>query len=155
MNDPGPVMSAQFKLAKRGYDAAEVDAYVAALWQQIEELRAAASSPQGAVRQALDRLGDEVAGVLEQAHERAAEIAAQSKREAEHRLQLAHRAAAEITGNAEAHRERIEVESEHLWAEHDRIVGEARELARRLLELADAAAAAGHPEPYDSPQPRS
>jgi DivIVA domain-containing protein len=140
MSDQAPVVPSGFKLAKRGYDPAEVDAHVAALRAEIEELRAAASSPQGAVRQALDRLGEEVAGILEQAHQRAAEIAQQSRREAEQRLELAHRAAAEIAGNAEAQRDRLELESGHLWAQRERIVSDARELARRLLELANAAA---------------
>ena len=49
------------------------------------------------MRRALERVGEEVAGILQRAHETAAEITAQSRSDAEDRLEAARHEAAEIS----------------------------------------------------------
>ncbi len=67
-----------FPVALRGYDRIAVDAYVARTSQLIAELHATAS-PEGAIRRALERVGEEVSGVLQQAHRTADEVTSQSR----------------------------------------------------------------------------
>jgi len=139
-----------------GYDRVEVDEYVARLEQRIEELEQQ-HSPNGAVQRALEQVGDEVAGILQRAHETAAELTDTARREADERLEgarrasderlgEAHREAAEITSRAEERLRELDVDTDRIWAERDRIVSDVRELAQQLVQLADAAAARFPPD---------
>lgn len=147
----------EFPLVLRGYDRLAVDAYVKQARQTIEELRAT-RSPDAAVRRALERVGEEVSGILQRAHDTAEKITGHSRSEAEDRLETARREAEKLKAGAEgeleaARRDAVEIraaaerqltgldaETDRIWAERHRIVEDARELARQLLELADAAA---------------
>jgi cell division septum initiation protein DivIVA len=140
----------------RGYDREEVDAYIARLRHDLDIARDD-HSPSGAVKRALDQVGDEVAGILQRAHETAGELTAGSKREADERIMEARRAAeqrladanaeaAAITAQAEARLREIDIDTDRIWAERDRIVKDARQLARQLMELADTAADQFPPE---------
>src|SRR3989440_4321904 len=101
-DDPMPsVADVEFPLALRGYDRLAVDAYVRKTSQLVAELQAT-RSPEAAVRRALERVGEEISGILQRAHETAEEITAQSRREAEDRLEKSRIEAAEV--GAEAHR---------------------------------------------------
>jgi hypothetical protein len=128
-----------FPVALRGYDRIAVDAYVARTCQLIAELHATAS-PEGAIRRALERVGEEVSGVLQQAHRTAEEITTQSRVEAEDRLEAARQEADQITARARERLRSLDDDADRIWAERDRIVSDARDLARQLTELADAAA---------------
>jgi hypothetical protein len=127
-----------FPLALRGYDRLAVDAYVRKTSQLVAELQAT-HSPEAAVRRALERVGEEISGVLQKAHETSNQITAQSRSEAEDRLEVARREAIEITAEARARVNDLDVETDRIWAERQRIVEDARELARQLMTLADAA----------------
>lgn len=129
-----------FPVALRGYDRIAVDAYVARTSQLIAELHATAS-PEGAIRRALERVGEEVSGVLQQAHRTADEVTSQSRVEAEDRLEAARREADQITAQAHERLHSLDQDADRIWAERDRIVSDARDLARQLNELADAASA--------------
>jgi cell division septum initiation protein DivIVA len=129
-----------FPVALRGYDRIAVDAYVARTCQLIAELHATAS-PEGAIRRALERVGEEVSGVLQQAHRTADEVTTQSRAEAEDRLEAARREADQITAQAHDRLHSLDEDADRIWAERDRIVSDARDLARQLIELADAASA--------------
>lgn len=138
-----------FPVALRGYDRIAVDAYVARTTQLIAELQATAS-PEGAIRRALERVGEEVSGVLQQAHQTADEVTTHSRAEAEDRLEAARVEAAQITAQAREQLRSLDEDTDRIWAERDRIVGDARELAHQLIELAETAAAkfpAAEPEP--------
>jgi hypothetical protein len=138
-DDPVPLAAdVDFPLALRGYDRLAVDAYVHKTSQLVAELQAT-HSPEAAVRRALERVGEEISGVLQKAHETANEITAQSRSEAEDRLEIARREAIEITAEARARVNDLDVETDRIWAERQRIVEDARELARQLMTLADAA----------------
>lgn len=139
-DDPVPdVADVDFPTALRGYDRLAVDAYVRKTSQLVAELQAT-RSPEAAVRRALGRVGEEVSGILQRAHETANEITSQSRSEAEERLQTARREADEIVSGARARVTDLDSETDRIWSERHRIVEDARELASQLLALADSAA---------------
>ncbi len=90
-----------FPVALRGYDRIAVDAYVKQTSQLVAELQAT-RSPEAAVRRALERVGEQISGILQRAHETAEEITAQSRREAEDRLEQARREAGRDHGRGRA-----------------------------------------------------
>jgi cell division septum initiation protein DivIVA len=144
-----------FPVVLRGYDRIAVDAYVNRTSQLVAELHTT-RSPEAAVRRALERVGEEVSGILQRAHETAESITAQSRVEAEDRLEAARQEATEIAAGAQARLRELDSETERIWSERHRIVQDTRELARQLLALADSAAerfpAAEEPEPIPGPE---
>jgi uncharacterized membrane protein YccC len=159
--DPG---EADFPIVLRGYDRVAVDAYFRQTRQVIDDLRAT-SSPEAAVRRALERVGEEVSGILQRAHDTAAEITSQSRSEAEDRLEAVRQEAEQITAAAENRVKELDAETDRIWAERLRIVEDTRDLARQLLSLSDSAAdrfpadeepeapATPPPAPYDGEDP--
>jgi DivIVA domain-containing protein len=151
-----------FKPSRRGYDRVEVDAYVAQLHRRIHELQARVSSPDVAVRSALERVGGEVAAVLQQAHDTADEIIAEAEAEAAARTAAADRQAAEVTAAADEHAAQVtaaadrhvaevtaaaeqrvhelDLDTDRIWSERERIMTDARDLSRQLQAVADLAA---------------
>ncbi len=155
-DDPVPIAAdVDFPVALRGYDRLAVDAYVRKTSQLVAELQAT-HSPEAAVRRAVERVGEEISGVLQKAHETANQITAQSRSEAEDRLEVARRESIQITAEARARVNDLDVETDRIWAERQRIVEDARELARQLMTLADAALERFPPsEAEPSPAPQS
>lgn len=144
-DDPVAVVRADFPTALRGYDRMAVDAYVQQMSQLVAEMQAT-RSPEAAVRRALERVGDQISGILQRAHETAEQITAQSRREAEDRLEEARTEARDIVESAERHIHDLDADTDRIWIERGRIVDDARDLARQLLSVADEAAAR-FPEP--------
>jgi cell division initiation protein len=139
-DDPLPdVAGVEFPVALRGYDRLAVDAYVKRTSQLVAELQAT-RSPEAAVRRGLERVGEEVAGILQRAHEAASQITAQSRSEAEDRLERARQEATQITASAERRLQELDAETDRIWAERQRIVEDAQQLAQQLLSLAQSAA---------------
>ncbi|MBV8713408.1 MAG: DivIVA domain-containing protein, partial [Solirubrobacterales bacterium] len=139
-DDPVPVAAdVDFPIVLRGYDRDAVDAYVQRTSQLVAELQAT-RSPDAAIRRALERVGEEVSGILQRAHETAAQITAQSRTEAEDRLETARQEAAQISARAEERVRELDAETDRIWAERHRIVQDTRELAHDLLTLTDSAA---------------
>jgi hypothetical protein len=139
-DDPVPIAAeVDFPVVLRGYDRLAVDDYVYKTSQLVAELQAA-RSPEAAVRRALERVGEQISGILQRAHDTAAEITTQSRREAEDRLEQVRQEAAEITANAEVRLKELDAETDRIWVERDRIVGDVRELSRQLVDLAETAA---------------
>lgn len=126
-----------------GYDREEVDEYVASLERRIDELEQE-RTPEGAVQRRLEQVGGEVAGILQQAHETAAQLTEGARAEAEQLLDSAHhqaeelrvssqRAAQELTENA-----RREAD-ERIGASHRDAAAITAQAQTRLQELdADA-----------------
>jgi DivIVA domain-containing protein len=139
-DDPLPeVADVDFPLVLRGYDRDSVDAYVARTSRLVAELQTI-RTPEAAVRRALERVGEEVSGILQRAHDTASRVTAQSRSEAEDRLEAARQEAAEIVRSAEERLRELDAETDRIWAERQRIVEDTRELARELLTLTDSAA---------------
>jgi DivIVA domain-containing protein len=142
---------ADFPVALRGYDRDSVDAYVRRTNELIETLQAT-RTPEGAINRALQRVGEEVSGVLRRAHETAEEVTSRSRSEADERLQRAEREAREITTKAVAQLRGLDADTDRIWAERRRIIEDARSLAEELLSLADGAAER-FPSAEDGDQP--
>jgi vacuolar-type H+-ATPase subunit H len=139
-DNPVPaVADVEFPTALRGYDRLAVDAYVQKTSQLVAELQAT-RSPDAAIRRALGRVGEEVSGILQRAHEAAAQITFQSRSEAEDRLEVARQEAAQIVSAAEERVRELDAETDRIWSERHRIVEDTRDLARELLSLTDSAA---------------
>lgn len=149
--DPVATVHADFPVALRGYDRLAVDAYVQKTSQLVAELQAT-RSPEAAVRKALERVGEQISGILQRAHSTAEEITTQSRREGEERLEQARIEAAEIIGAAHERVKELDADTDRIWLERHRIVDDARELAHQLTALADAAAAR-FPESDDATEP--
>lgn len=115
-----------FPTAVRGYERRAVDAYVKRVNGVIAELEVG-SSPQAAVRRALDRVGEQTSGVLQRAREVAEEIAATALAEAE-----------QITSNARAEAEQS---LEEVKLQSHQLRGQSKEEADQILAKAQAAAA--------------
>jgi DivIVA domain-containing protein len=146
-DDALPVVAdVEFPMALRGYDRLAVDAYVQRASQLVAELQAT-RSPEAAVRRALERVGEEVSGILQRAHETAEKITAHSRGEAEDRLEAARQEAARIVERAEDRVRELDAETDRIWAERHRIVEDTRELAGQLLTLTDSAAERFPPDP--------
>src|SRR5438105_12498411 len=128
-----------FPVVLRGYDRIAVDAYVKRTSQLVAELQAT-RSPEAAVRRALERVGEQISGILQRAHETAETITSQSRSEAEDRLEIARQESHQITAAAEIRVKDLDTETDRIWAERQKIVEDARELGRQLLALAVVAA---------------
>jgi cell division septum initiation protein DivIVA len=139
-DDAVAAVHADFPVALRGYDRLAVDAYVKQTSQLVAELQAT-RSPEAAVRKALERVGEQISGILQRAHETAEEITTQSRREGEERLEHARAEAAEIVAAARQRVKDLDADTDRIWIERHRIVDDARELAQQLTALADSAAA--------------
>jgi DivIVA domain-containing protein len=138
-DDPLAVVNAEFPTALRGYDRVAVDDYVRKTRQLVAELQAT-RSPEAAVRRALERVGEQISGILQRAHDTAEQITAQSRSEAEDRLQQARAEAVEIAGAAEQRVRDLDADTDRIWLERQRIVADAEDLAGQLLALARTAA---------------
>jgi vacuolar-type H+-ATPase subunit H len=134
------VAGVEFPIVLRGYDRLAVDAYVKRTSQLVAELQAT-RSPEAAVRRGLERVGEEVSGILQRAHDAASQITAQSRSDAEDRMERARQEATQITADAERRLQELDAETDRIWAERQRIVDDAQQLARQLLSLAHSAAA--------------
>ena len=149
-DDPLPeVADVDFPIVLRGYDRLAVDAYVRRASKLVADLNAS-RSPQAAVRKALERVGGEVAGILQRAHETAENITSASRAEAEDRVEAARQEAQAILSDAREQAQatvggaqhlltELDAETDRIWAERQQIVEDARGLAAQLLGLAEAA----------------
>lgn len=129
-----------FRPSRRGYDRDDVDAYVSRLQRQIRELQADPRTPDEAVREALERVGEEVVDVLKHAHSTAEGIVDGARRDAQDQRDQAQRDAAHVIAVAEQRLHELDVDTDRIWGERERIVADARDLARQLNQLADLAA---------------
>jgi DivIVA domain-containing protein len=134
-DDPLAIVEADFPTAMRGYDRHAVDDYVEQVTRLVAELQAT-RSPEAAVRRALERVGEQISGILQRAHETAESITAQSRGESEDRMQHARREAAAVIDAAEERVRELDADADRIWVERQRIVADAEELSAQLLAVA-------------------
>ena len=141
--------SVEFPVGLRGYERGAVDRYVEKMSRLITELEMS-SSPEAAVRHALDEVSEETRDILQRAHQTADEITARSRSKADDRLQQAERESEELHESAlrraaEA-RDVAKAEADQLRETADREVAELRATAdadvAELRETADREIAA-------------
>lgn len=122
-----------------GYDRDEVDEYVAHLERRIEQLEQD-RTPDGAVQRALGQVGDEVAGILQRAHETADQLTETARTEAEQLRESSRREAEQLreSSQREAH-ERLEAArreaDERIGASHRDAAAITANAQTRLQEL--------------------
>jgi cell division septum initiation protein DivIVA len=122
-----------FPVALRGYDRGAVDRYVEHVNRLLAELEIS-SSPESAVRHALDEVSEETRDILQHAHDTAEEITARSRSRADDRLQQAEQEAKELRATALR-------EAQETREAAQREAEEARDAARReTAELRETAA---------------
>jgi DivIVA domain-containing protein len=138
-----------FPVALRGYDREAVDAYVDHVNRVIADLQAS-RSPQAAIRNALDQVGEETSGILERAHETADGITARSRAQAEERIQGAETEARELVRSAETRVRMLDTDADEIWQERKRLIDDVQRIADDLEELAEAAARRFPPETPES-----
>jgi DivIVA domain-containing protein len=138
-DDPLEIVNADFPTALRGYDRMAVDDFVRQTRQLVAELQAT-RSPEAAVRRALERVGEQIGGILKRAHETAEQITAQSRSEAEDRLQQARLEARQLIDSAEQRVRDLDADTDRIWLERQRIVADAEDLAAQLHAVARTAA---------------
>jgi DivIVA domain-containing protein len=138
-DDPLALVEVEFPTVMRGYDRHAVDEYVERTRRLVSELHST-RSPEAAVRKALERVGDQVAGILQRAHETSEQITARSRSEAEDRLEDARREAARLLEDAEQRVRELDADTDRIWAERQRIVADADDLSAQLSALSREAA---------------
>ena len=138
-DDPLALVEADFPTSMRGYDRHAVDDYVEQVGRLVDELQAT-RSPEAAVRRALERVGEQISGILQRAHETAEQITGQSRVESEDRMEQARREAASIVNTAEQRMREIDADTDRIWAERQRIIADAEDLSGQLLSVARDAA---------------
>jgi hypothetical protein len=127
-----------FSVVLRGYDRVAVDAYVKRMSQLVAELEAT-RSPEAAIRGAIERVGEQISGILQRAHDTAGQMIARSRVEAEGRLEASRQEVAQIAAAGEQRRRDLDADTDRIWAERLRIVEDARGLAGQLIALAESA----------------
>jgi DivIVA domain-containing protein len=142
---PREIRTVSFPSSRRGYDRSAVDAYVERVNRVIAELEAG-RSPQAAVRHALDRVTEQVGGILQRARETAEEITASAREETEESTARAKAEAVAIVVDASTEADAAKAEAEEhvakASAEADAILARSRaEAAERLQHSEDEVAA--------------
>jgi DivIVA domain-containing protein len=130
---PADLRDVSFPGAVRGYERRAVDAYVERVNRVIAELEVS-SSPQAAVRHALDRVGEQTSGVLQRAREVAEELTATSLAEAEQTIRRANVEAEEAREDAQMHAHKLRGEAKQ---EADEILAHARLQATERIKAAE------------------
>jgi DivIVA domain-containing protein len=102
----------RFSIVMRGYSRADVDRYVKEVNRLIAELEIS-SSPESAVRHALEEVSEETRDILQRAHQTAEEITARSRAKADDRLAQAEQQVREIHETAEREAKQMREEIAH------------------------------------------
>ena len=147
---PSEFGDVSFPVSVRGYDRGAVDAYVSRVQHLVAELEVS-RSPETAVKQALERVGEQTKGILERVGETAEQItgaarqdaeetSAAAKQEAEDSVAKAKAAAAESIARSKAEAEATIAEArkeaaEHLQRAKDEVAALREEAEARMREL--------------------
>ena len=133
---PAEIRDVSFHPAMRGYARREVDRYVERVNGVIAELEIS-RSPESAVRHALDRVGEQTSGILQQAGETADEITQTARADAEAAVGGARSEASGIVSEAKGEAEGIvlsaKAQAKELHAQEERRLEELRRQANEEL----------------------
>jgi cell division septum initiation protein DivIVA len=142
-----------FPIAALGYNRQAVDGHIAALEQEIAELREYVDPPLS-ITEEIERLGEQTASILVVAHDKAHETARRAQEQAARAVREAAEDAQRITEAAQRRLRRLDEETDAVWRERERLLEDVREISRTLSTLADAAAERfpAAPEPAAAPE---
>lgn len=136
--DDASLREAAFSTVLMGYDRLQVDAYVDSVREYVAANQVQ-DTPEGAVQEALERVGEETSAVLQRANEVGRDIAARAQAEADSRLRKADTEARSMVAAAETQVRELDGEIRSLWEERARLLGDMRRIAEQLVQLAEAA----------------
>jgi DivIVA domain-containing protein len=140
---PAEIRDASFPLEVRGYSRRAVDAYIERVNHLIAQLEMS-RSPRAAVQHALDRLTEQVGGILQRARETAEEITSSAREEAKETTARAGAEAAALLVNASDEADRTRAEAAEILtkarAEVDQILARTRAEAEETLTRSRAEA---------------
>jgi ElaB/YqjD/DUF883 family membrane-anchored ribosome-binding protein len=158
------VRDTSFPVAFRGYERGAVDRYVAKMAELVAELEAT-QLRETVVERALEEVGEQTSGILQQARDSADEITSKSRSQAEGRMQRAEREAANLRRETDEYVQQVEAEVSGLRRDRLALIEEMRRLADEVLAVADDALErlpeeeetqeAGAAEPSDGGPPTS
>jgi hypothetical protein len=137
--DPGADDLAQFPVGRLGYNRAAVDARIAELEAELEELRA--MPPQPSITEEIERLGEQTASILVVAHDQAHATTRLAQEQADRCIADAASNAVAITEKAKRELIEIDEETDTVWRERTRLLEDARNVGSALIALSEAAAA--------------
>lgn len=127
---PSEIGDVSFPVSVRGYDRRAVDAFVIRVREVVAELKLT-RSPEAAVKQALERVGEQTKGILERAGETAERLAGDARQAAEESIASATAEAEDIVAKARAEEAELLARSK---AEAEATVAQAREDAAEHLQ---------------------
>jgi DivIVA domain-containing protein len=130
----------RFPTALHGYDRDAVDAHLAALEAEIDDLRAHRLSSSPEVAAEIERVGEETSAILRVAHEQAAEITRRAHTQADRCVADAASNAVAMTEDAKHKLRKLDGETDAVWAERGRLIEDVRNVATALFSLAEDAA---------------
>jgi ElaB/YqjD/DUF883 family membrane-anchored ribosome-binding protein len=141
-----PDVLPRFPMARRGYQCAPVDEYLASLEQELATLSCevtqlrAQSDTRDEVKEEIQRIGEQTSAVLIAAHEQRDQILGSAREEADRCLTDARAQASRVTAEGEARLRELKGEGETLARERDRLLEEARGVSVALAAVVDGAA---------------
>ena len=133
------IQEADFPVSRRGYDREAVDSYVSRVRDVVAQLEKA-SSADAAVKDALEKVGEQTKSVLESAGQSAEQIRAAASREAEEIVTKAKAKSTEIAARSKAEAKETvgkaqKEAAEHLRRTQDKVTALQEEAEARLREL--------------------
>jgi cell division septum initiation protein DivIVA len=148
--DADPFDGKTFPVGRLGYNRIAVDARIAELEAELEELRAI--PPQPSITEEIERLGEQTASILVVAHDQASQTTRVAEEKAKETTRLAQeqadRCIADAASNAVAITEKakrelreLDEETDNVWHERTRLLDDARTVGQALITLAEEAKA--------------
>jgi cell division septum initiation protein DivIVA len=140
--DPEPESddATRFPLAPFGYNRSAVDAHLASLERELEQLRAK-QAPMASITEELERIGEQTASILVVAHDQAHETTRLAQEQAERCVADAAANAVAMTEEAKKRLRDLDNETDAVWRERERLLEDVRVVSAALANLADQASA--------------
>ncbi len=137
-DDPSPQRHAtRFPIVRHGYDPDLVEEYLADVERDLMRTRTSTATE---VDQEIARIGEQTSSILRVAHDKAQEMNREAQTEAETRIADAAAEAATIKREAEQRLARLDIDTDAIWRERERLLEDARSVATALFTLIDEAA---------------
>ncbi len=135
---PARTEDSHFPLGALGYNRAAVDARIAELEKEIDELRSY-EEPPISITEEIERLGEQTASILVVAHDQAHETTRLAQEQADRCIADAATNAVAITEEAKQHLRELDNETDAVWRERARLLEDARTTGLALVALAEEA----------------
>jgi hypothetical protein len=141
--------SDRFPVVDHGYDPIAVEEEIAALEQELGELRARRIQSTS-VQEEIDKIGQQTASILRTAYEQAHDITRNARVQADKCVADAAANAVAITEDANRRLRELDGETDSVWQERHRLIEDARSVATELFSLAESASERFPDEPANA-----